>query len=105
MPLTARESTERHCSQADRVRSLPADEPSSLSDGYGDGKPCSLCTLPIGNTEVEYELESAGKAYHFHFMRHAAWALNAPPRPICASFPRIAATTADGLDQALHKRY
>jgi len=58
---------------------LPAVEPSSLSDGYGDGKPCSLCTLPTGNTEVEYELESAGKAYHFHFMRHAAWAFECAP--------------------------
>jgi hypothetical protein len=75
MPLTARENRLRDIArrliESDQ---LPAVEPSSLSGGFGDGKPCSPCTLPIGNTEVEYELESAGKGYHFHFMCHAAWA-------------------------------
>jgi len=28
---------------------------------------------------VEHELESAGKAYHFDFMRHAAWAFECAP--------------------------
>jgi hypothetical protein len=66
MPLTARENQLRDIArrliESDQ---LPAVEPSSLSGGYGDGKPCSLCSLPIGNTEVEYELESAGKAISF----------------------------------------
>jgi hypothetical protein len=75
MPLTARENQLR-----DIARRLIESDHCLLSNhpvcpmAMVTVSQCSLCNLPIGNTEVEYELESAGKAYHFHFMRHAAWA-------------------------------
>ena len=73
MPLTARENQLR-----DIARRLIESDHCLLSNHpvcpVAIVKVSRAHFAPIGNTEVEYELESAGKGYHFHFMCHAAWA-------------------------------
>lgn len=78
MPLTAKE-TELRLRARVLIQEglLPRRPPEKTWGGYGLGKVCSLCSQPIQQTDVEYEVQDddihAPGTYRFHFMCHAAW--------------------------------
>ncbi len=57
---------------------LPCDPHHSMWAGTGEGLPCSICDRPIGENQIEYELQFDGEIrpiYRFHRICHQAWEL------------------------------
>jgi hypothetical protein len=81
MPLTQHE-LELKRTALDRIRRklLPDAVPKSIWAGQGTGQACSLCDRPVGQTEMEYELNLAADdgspgVIRFHLRCHALWRL------------------------------
>ena len=57
---------------------LPSRAPQYMWAGAGDGQVCSLCDRPIGERQIEYELEFDSQPaliHRFHRICHEAWEL------------------------------
>jgi hypothetical protein len=51
---------------------LPAKRPSHIDAGYGTGKDCDACGVPITSAKVEYEINDA-RMIRFHFACFVVW--------------------------------
>jgi hypothetical protein len=81
MPLTQHElSLKKTALERIRQKLLPDAVPKSIWAGHGTGERCSLCDLPVAQTEMEYELsvskdDGARNTIRFHLRCHALWQL------------------------------
>jgi len=69
-----------HARVAIRNRKIPSRQPDRTWGGPGVGATCSVCDLPIGKDQLEFEIQFAhdGPApgldkYHVHVRCFAAW--------------------------------
>lgn len=53
----------------------PVQRPPRTWAGHGTGSPCSTCGSPIGEQEIEYEVEAqpGSRPLHFHFNCYQDW--------------------------------
>jgi len=89
---------EHHLRQRARVAirsgKIPSCQPDRTWGGPGVGAACSVCSLPVGKDQLEFEIEFARDGrepgldkYHVHVRCFAAWEFErgvegaAPPQP------------------------
>jgi hypothetical protein len=54
----------------------PAPRPPRTWAGHGTGVPCNSCGIPIGEKDIEYEVETQPgnpRTLHFHFNCYQDW--------------------------------
>jgi hypothetical protein len=56
-----------------RAAVLPRKPPHKMWGGRGHGRPCIACDLPIGDADVEFEVEILGIRLYFHGRCHELW--------------------------------
>jgi len=61
---------------------LPVMMPAQIAAGYGSGRVCVACDLPIASTRVQYEVEerSDGRRLNLHMGCHVVWQLECAHR-------------------------
>ncbi len=55
---------------------LPTVRPASVLASYGGGLSCDLCGVPIGTTQVQYEMQAdpmTGREIRLHWSCHQLW--------------------------------
>jgi hypothetical protein len=79
MSLTLLNETELGRAVRERLArgQLPQERTGRVWGGHGTGQPCAVCDRPIGQDEVEYEvqlpLNGAVRSFRFHIPCQAAW--------------------------------
>jgi len=58
---------------------LPGAPSLKIWGGYGTGRLCSLCREPVQRDQIEFEVESAGRALIFHMICQSVWQLECAP--------------------------
>jgi hypothetical protein len=56
-----------------RADLLPRKPPQKMWGGRGHGRGCDACDRPIGDAEVEFEVEIRGRRLYFHGHCHELW--------------------------------